>query len=219
MPPDADRRVSRETSNLPSDKIAALEHHLALLRRWQRAHNLVAPSTLDAAWERHVLDSAQLADLVPPHARRLLDLGSGAGFPGLVLAILLCDRPQFEATLVESNGRKCAFLRTVARELSLPVEVRQVRIEDLAGEGRASADVITARALAPLDRLCGLIAPLAGDSTLVLLPKGSDRQAEISEARRRWTFDLEERPSRTDPAAGILVLRHIARRNDQNHTS
>lgn len=209
MPPDRAAGVSRGTLGDFPDRLAPLEYYLALLERWQRAHNLVAPSTLEDAWNRHILDSAQLARLVPAGPCRLLDLGSGAGFPGLVLAILFTGRPDFESTLVESNGRKCAFLRTVARELSLPVTVLQARIESLADRFAGVSDVITARALAPLDRLCSMIAPLMGEATVALLPKGTGREAEITAARIRWEFDMEERQSDTDPAAAILILRNI----------
>ncbi len=127
-----------------------LETLVALVRKWNPTINLVAPSTLENAWDRHIADSACLVDLVPP-PQRWADLGSGAGFPGLVVAILLAERsPATRVTLVESDGRKAAFLHTAARTLDVSIDVRNARIEALAP---LDAQVVSARALAPLDRL------------------------------------------------------------------
>lgn len=194
--------VSRET-------LDRLDGLVALLRRWQRIKNLVAPSTLEHVWQRHILDSLQLTALAPD-ARRWIDLGSGAGFPGLVVAAALAGSPGAAVHLVEANGRKAAFLRTAALELKLPATVHAARIED-AGRGIADAfDVVTARALAPLPRLLPLISPFVARGAVALLHKGGDFAAEVGEARTEFDFDLVEHPSVSDPAGRILEVRRIA---------
>jgi len=190
--------VSRETL----DRLAI---YLAMLRKWTAAINLVAPESLADPWRRHLLDSAQLATLVPAGGPRLADLGSGAGFPGLVLAILGCG----EIHLVESDRRKAQFLREVSRETAAGATVHHARIEELSP---LSAAVVTARALAPLDRLLDYVArhlaaggPPAKEG-LALLPKGRDWQSELAAARRRWDFAVTAHPSLSDPAARILAI-------------
>jgi 16S rRNA (guanine527-N7)-methyltransferase len=193
-----DLDVSRET-------LARLEIYAALLRRWQGAINLVARATLPDLWRRHMLDSAQLCALAPEGARVWLDLGSGAGFPGLVVAALWADRPDFAVHLVESDRRKCAFLRSAAAEMGLPAIVHACRIE-AAPVPAPPADVISARALAPLDRLLGYAARFAGADTRLLLPKGRDVHQELQAAARHWRFRADVRPSRSDAGGGIVVI-------------
>jgi 16S rRNA (guanine527-N7)-methyltransferase len=204
--------VSRET-------VVRLETYAALLRQWQKAVNLVAVSTLDAVWQRHFADSAQLLTLAPK-ARRWVDLGSGAGFPGLVIAILLADAARQErpagsqnpaaaegprVTLIESDGRKGAFLRAVARELGVPVDILSTRIESDATQSRVAApDVVTARALAPLDKLLSLAAPLWCPQTIGLFLKGREVANEIEAALEAWTFQRELIPSSTEAEAHIV---------------
>jgi 16S rRNA (guanine527-N7)-methyltransferase len=193
--------VSRETLG----KLGAYER---LLRQWQKAVNLVAPSTLDDVWHRHFADSAQLVGLARP-ARSWIDLGSGAGFPGLVIAILLSEKKGAEVTLVESDKRKCAFLREVARQTGVAVEILSIRIESLATQGNLQPpDVISARALAPLDRLLGLAGPLFASSTVGLFLKGREAAKEAEMAARQWNFSLELVPSLTQPDGRIAVVRH-----------
>ncbi len=196
--------VSRETV----DRLVVYE---GLLRQWQNAVNLVAPSTLGEVWHRHFADSAQLVALVPPTAKSLVDLGSGGGFPGLVLAIMLADRPGFRVRLIESGQRKAAFLAEVSRRVGVPVDILSTRIES--DETHASvgrADVVTARALARLDRLLGLAAPLFGPETVGLFLKGREAADEIGEARDAWQFDAELVASVTEATGSVVVIRRLA---------
>ena len=194
--------VSRET-------MAGLVLYETLLRKWQKSINLVSSATLSELWRRHMLDSAQLAALAPDDARDWVDLGSGGGFPGLVIAIILKDRPGFRMHLVESDQRKCVFLREVARETGAPVEVHAWRIEEFAAERGATADIVSARALAPLERLLGWAAPLFGTETIGLFLKGQGIEGELTEARKGWIFEAEFSPSRSDPSGCVLKLRGL----------
>lgn len=192
--------------------LAALDRYVALLGRWQATHNLVAPATVSEIWSRHVLDSAQLL-AIRPDARRWIDLGSGAGFPGLVVAIALAGEPGAQVTLVESSSRKAAFLRRAAAEAGAPATVLAERIETaFAGETGGPDhprrfDVVTSRALAPLDRLIDLAAPLLSSECIALFHKGGGYAGEVASALQRHRFDLLEHPSRTDPNARILEIR------------
>ena len=189
--------VSRET-------LARLEAYADLLRRWSRRINLVAASTLDDLWRRHFFDSAQLLPLIPAGTRNLIDLGSGAGFPGLVLAIL--GLPEVE--LVEADARKCAFLREAARIAEVEVRIHQARIDSLPAR---VFDVVTARACAPLDRLLPLAARFIGAETLCLFAKGKEAAQEVAAATQSWKFDVATHASRTDPRGVILCLSRVAR--------
>ncbi len=203
--------VSRET-------VARLEIYAGLLARWQKAVNLVAPSTLDTVWDRHFADSAQLVALVPG-ARRWLDLGSGAGFLGLVVAIIGQERTLSKTTLIESDVRKCAFLRDVVRTLDLgnAVDIITERIENPANRAKVGAvDVVSARALAPLDRLLSLAHPYFGVETVGVFPKGRDLAAEIAAAQQNWAFDCRRCPSATDAQAGIAVIRSLRAKTEDD---
>jgi 16S rRNA (guanine527-N7)-methyltransferase len=190
--------VSRET-------LARLEAYATLLGAWSTRINLVGRATLADMWRRHILDSAQLRPLVPDAAQNLVDLGSGAGFPGLVLAIL--GLPGVE--LIEADSRKCAFLREAARITGAPVTVRQTRIEALPAR---PFDVVTARALAPLDRLLELARPFLGADSLCLFLKGAAQAAgELTLARRGWRMTAAASPSRSDPRGVVLQLREVDR--------
>ena len=182
-----------------------------LLRRWQKKINLVAPSTLYDIWHRHFADSAQLFRLAPEGARQWVDLGSGAGFPGMVLAILRAGRNGPETgkphMLIESDSRKAAFLGEISRKTSVPVDIADTRIELSSTQGRyTSVDVLTARALAPLDRLIGLTVPFFGPGTVALFLKGQDVQLEIETASRRWRFRYELVDSLTEQQSRIVVV-------------
>lgn len=192
--------VSRET-------LARLETFVDLLALWTRRINLVSAQSLDAVWHRHIADSAQLAALAPAEAATWLDLGSGGGLPGLVVAAL---RPGTALTLVESDRRKAAFLRLAAAEMGLPVTVLARRIEDLPP---AAPDVLSARALAPLLRLLPLVAPLTGPGTVLLLPKGAHAFSELTAAQADWHSEAEPVASLTDPAGTILRLRNLRPRH------
>ena len=198
--------VSRETL----DRLAIYE---ALLRQWQKAVNLVAASTLDAVWHRHFGDSAQIVRLAPEYAHFWVDLGSGAGFPGLVVAILLAGSPSGMAThvtLIESDQRKCAFLREVARKTGITVDILSTRIEQAATHtSLESPEVVSARALAPLDRLFGLAAHLFTPSTVGVFLKGRDAAAEVETAAKAWTFAVEMVPSLTEASGRVVVVRNL----------
>lgn len=194
--------VSRET-------MARLETYAALLKKWNPAINLVAKSTLDDLWERHFEDSAQVFDLCPDGASAWVDLGSGGGFPGMVVAILAAEaRPALKVTLVESDQRKATFLRTVARDCGVMVNVQAVRAETLAQQG---ADVVSARALAPLADLLAHADRHLRPGGSALLQKGAQAEAEIAEALASWRFTVQRTPSKTDPRAVILMIGELAR--------
>jgi len=198
------------------DTRARLQAYLDLLRLWQERMNLVSRSTLPDAWTRHVVDSAQLLPLAPPQWRTWVDLGSGAGFPGLVAAILARDRPNACVILIESSGKKCAFLREAARVTDAPVDVRHARIEAFAATvGTAPLDVVSARALAPLGDLLRLAQPLLRPGVVGLFPKGANANQELTEAARNWDIRGELIPSVTDEAARILRLRRATPRSPQ----
>ena len=184
-----------------------LRQHLDHLLRWNGTINLVAKSTLSDAWVRHIADSAQLVPLAQVRPDHWADLGSGAGFPGLVVAIILAERsPQTRVTLVESDRRKATFLREAVRHLGLKSVVLADRIETARP---LCADVVSARALAPLDRLIPLTARhLVRDGTALFL-KGAKVDSELASARVAWSFLLERLPSQTDPTAEILRLKGL----------
>lgn len=189
------------------EKVERLVAYEALVRDWTRRINLVALSTLPNLWARHIVDSAQLFHLAP-HFRHWVDLGSGAGFPGLVIAILASGREGAgSVTLIESDARKAAFLSTVRRTLDIPVEVKPVRSEDVPP---LSADVVSARALASLPRLLPMVHRHLNPVGMALLPKGRTANAEVAEARGVCTFDVTEFPSITDPEARILKIERLA---------
>ncbi|HKO09672.1 MAG TPA: 16S rRNA (guanine(527)-N(7))-methyltransferase RsmG [Alphaproteobacteria bacterium] len=187
--------VSRET-------LERLERYAALLRRWQKAVNLVSAGTLPDLWRRHMLDSAQLLGLVPQRPCRLADLGSGAGFPGLVLAIMGVG----EVELVESDARKCAFLREAIRVTGATARVYQGRIEDVLD---GSFDVVTARALAPLSELLGYAQALLAPGGVALFLKGRRLEEELTEARKAWKMTFARFASVSAPGGSILRIREI----------
>ena len=195
--------VSRETA----DRLAA---YVALLKKWQRAENLIAPSTLPAIWRRHVADSAQLAALFP-ETRRWLDLGSGAGFPGLVVAILGAGQADMAVHLVESNRKKSAFLRAAIRETQAPAIVHEGRIDSVLQSWSEPVERISARALAPLGDLLGLAAPLMEQGIPAAFHKGQDFVREIAEATQSWAFDLVKHESRVGDGGAILDISHLRR--------
>ncbi len=192
--------VSRET-------LARMDAFLGLVEKWQPAINLVAKSSLPVAWERHVLDSAQLFAACPESAIQWVDLGSGAGFPGLIIALMAAERrPQLRMTLVESDKRKATFLMQAARHLGLEINLLSDRAEALAPLG---ADVISARALASLSDLCPLVARHTKSSGHAVFPKGAQAEAEVAEARKSWQFDATLLPSQTDPAGRIVIMKNL----------
>ena len=189
--------VSRET-------LARLERYAALLEKWNARINLVGKSTLDDLWRRHMLDSAQLFPLIPDGAKNLVDLGSGAGFPGMVLAIMGAP----DVHLIESNRRKCAFLEEVAREVGADVTIHAARIGEI---DHFTASVITARALAPLDELLDIAAPFVEKHSILLFLKGKTAKEELTRAQKAWTMRVNEIPSQTDSEGVIISLETISR--------
>lgn len=186
--------------------LADLERFRAMLTERNAVMNLVGPATLPQFWSRHALDSAQLLALAP-EARTWADLGAGAGLPGVVLAILLKGRPDARVHLIDSQAKRCRFLREVVDELSLPAEVHEARAEDLA----LRVDVATARACAPMDRLLGFAEPYLAKGATGLFLKGETVEAELAEARRRWSFDAALEPSISDPRGRIVRIRRLKR--------
>ncbi len=199
MPPEL--ILSSETE----EKLHAYE---TLLVKWQAKINLVSPATLSQAWQRHFLDSLQLRALCPPDAKIALDLGAGAGFPGMVLAIVF---PELAMHLVESDAKKCAFLQAVSRETKTPVSIHNQRIEVFAQDEALRPDLITARALASLTELLTYCEPwISRNPSLTLIfPKGAQSASEIGEARQIWDFDCVEKQSETDEKARILILKSV----------
>ncbi len=185
-----------------------LEIFISILEKWNPAINLVSPASLAAVWDRHVADSVQVLQLCPPDAQHWVDLGSGGGFPGMVVAILAADRyPNLGVTLVESDQRKAVFLRTVSAETGVGVNVIAERIEKTK---RLDADVVSARALAPLAQLCGYADRHLNRGGTALFMKGAHALAEIDEARQAWKFSLTVHPSTTEPTATILKLLELS---------
>ncbi len=203
--------VARDTApdwlKASADTLLKLKALLSLVEKWNPTINLVAPGSLADGWQRHVMDSAQLFQFIPPHSRRAADFGSGAGFPGLVLSILAQEvMPHFRMTLIEADKRKATFLAQAARQLGVDVTVLTDRAEILAPLG---ADVITARALAPLSVLCKFAARHMSQGGIAIFPKGAQADREVAEASIYWQFELEHHQSVTDAAGRILTLRGI----------
>ena len=190
-----DTGVSRET-------LQRLETYAGLLHQWNAKINLVGPATLPELWWRHMLDSAQLRDSIPESARVVVDLGSGAGFPGLVLAIIT----GLDVHLIESDARKVAFLRESARATKTTVRIHQQRVESVHS---FKADVITARACAPLTQLLEWAFPFMGAEAVGVFPKGQNVGLELTDAHKIWTMKVDQRPSRTDPTATVLCVREV----------
>jgi len=193
--------VSRETW-------ARLDAFVSLVLRRQETMNLIAPSTIPTIWTRHVADSLQLLSLAQD-ARSWIDLGSGAGFPGLVIACALADTGQVH--LVESTRKKAHFLRECVEALRLPAIVHAQRIEDFTRSNKLRFEVVTARAVAPLEKLLGYANPLLKTGALGLFPKGQDVEAELTQASKSWKIDAELIPSKTDPHARIVLVRRLAK--------
>lgn len=191
--------VSRET-------LARLKAYVALLGEWSARHNLVSARSLAEVWRRHIFDSAQLLPLIPEPAESLVDLGSGAGLPGLVLAICLADRARRRTVLYEATAKKCQFLVQAAAHVGVPVDVRNCRVEEARSEG---FDVVTARALAPLDKLLAYAQPFQAPQTLNLFLKGQSVGDELTIAHKSWNMQLIQHPSRSAPSGVILAIREL----------
>ena len=195
--------VSRETQQ-------RLETFVALLLQWQQKTNLISPATIPNLWTRHVADSLQLIDLAPD-AKVWVDFGAGGGFPAIPVACALAERPGAQVHLVESNGKKAAFLREAIRATGVPAVVHQKRIEDCGDSFGDKVDVVSARALAPLKILCDQAFPLIARGAVGLFPKGQDVAAELTEAAKYWRIEAETVPSRTSPEGCIVVVKGLLR--------
>ncbi len=198
----AEVNVSRET-------LERLDTYAALLAKWNASINLVAKSTLNELWTRHFLDSAQILEISDPDTCNWADLGTGGGFPGLIVAILAAEtRPDLKVTCVESDLRKATFLRTITRETGLTADVISERIEQVPPLG---ADLVSARALASLDKLLGFAERHLRPGGIAIFPKGAGYKAEVTEAQKSWGFSIQTYPSKTDPEATILKLGDLRR--------
>lgn len=194
--------VSRETQD-------RLQHFVDLTLKWTVKINLIGKSTKDDIWTRHIADSLQLYPLAPKTVKTWLDIGSGGGFPGMVMAICAREKnPDCRFTLVDSDLRKCLFLRTVVRELNLNVDVIDERLQNIVA---IPSDIISARALAPLSELLTLSEPHFTANTICLFPKGEGVDCELTTASHQWTMSVTKHPSLTNPSAVILQIGDLAR--------
>ena len=193
--------VSRETEK-------RLDMFVEALLLWQQTTNLIASSTVGQIWTRHVADSLQLIGLAP-EARVWVDFGAGGGFPGLPIACALADKPGAVVHLVESNGKKAAFLREATRLTGVPAKVHQERAEKFGESCKETVHAVTARALAPLKTLCDQAFPLVARGAVALFPKGQDVDAELTEAAKYWSIEAEKVPSKTSPDGCVLVIRSV----------
>jgi 16S rRNA (guanine527-N7)-methyltransferase len=204
---DLIERATGLSGGLSEVSMERLDRFARLVEKWNPSINVVAKSTIGNIWERHILDSIQLFRCAEPDQTSWLDLGSGGGFPGMVIAILAADAmPAMRISLVESDRRKSVFLSECSRQLGLSVDVYPSRIEDLAPQG---ACVVSARALAPLDSLCGYALRHVRPGGICAFLKGAAVDAEIAEAQKSWRFDLDRVASVTDSRSSILFMRGL----------
>ena len=205
-----DRAKALQLTPVSDDALARLDKYAALLTAWQSRINLVAPSTLPQLWTRHIADSLQLIGHAPD-ARIWIDLGAGAGLPGIPIACALAQTPGAEVHLVESNGKKAAFLREAARITEAPAVIHAERIENFGDSFASKADVVTARALAPLSSLLDQAFPFMARGAIGLFLKGQDVGAELTDSSKRWSVEATKAKSVTDPAGCVLIVRRLTR--------
>ncbi|HXL67522.1 MAG TPA: 16S rRNA (guanine(527)-N(7))-methyltransferase RsmG [Xanthobacteraceae bacterium] len=208
----ADRAAALRIVLVSRETLERLDAFAPLFLKWQRAVQLVAPSTLPNLWTRHIADSLQLLDLAYD-AKTWADLGTGGGFPGLVLAIARAKEPGWLMHLIESDTRKAAFLREAARVTGAAAKVHHERIES-AAKRLGKIDVVTARALAPLPRLIDLAAPLLGQGAKGIFLKTQHVGEELTETTKSWTLNSTIVPSLTDSRGRIVVIESVSRRSD-----
>jgi 16S rRNA (guanine527-N7)-methyltransferase len=204
----SDRDDALRLTPVSPDTLERLDKFATRLTQWQRRINLVAPSTLPQLWTRHIADSLQLLAHAPD-ARVWVDMGSGGGFPGIPVACALAQTPGAQVHLIESNGKKAAFLREAGRITGVPAVVHNERVEDFGDSFRGAADVVAARALAPLKLLCNQALPFIGKGAIGLFLKGQDVEAELTEASKYWTVEADLRPSLTSPIGCVVVVRSL----------
>lgn len=205
----ADKRAALNLCPVSRETEERLDRYVTLLLEWQSKTNLIAPSTLASIWTRHIADSLQLLDIAPS-GKTWIDLGSGGGFPGIVLACALAVRPEADIHLVERNAKKAAFLREALRVTGSRGTVHLAEIENFVDSNPPAADYITARALAPLNVLLGLSAPLIERGGKALFLKGQDVEAELTEATKYWTVRSQLHPSRTNLASRVVEIDQIS---------
>ncbi len=197
-----------KTYNVSRETYAKLQQYCASLFEWQQKFNLVSNNSLQDVWKRHFNDSAQLFDYIPQSAANLLDIGSGAGFPAMVLAIIAAEKtPYLNITMVESVAKKTLFLNHVKNLTAINAEILNTRVENLHGR---KFDIITARAVTSLNDLLNYAFPLLGVDGKCIFPKGKSYQQEIDSARKNWTFSVEIFDSQTSQDGKILVIKNIA---------
>ena len=197
--------VSRET-------LRRLELFVDLLLVRQQRQNLIGPSTIPTIWTRHVADSLQLLEAAGEQARVWVDFGSGGGFPGIPIACALADRPGAQVHLIESVGKKAAFLRDAVQVTGAPAQVHLIRAEKFGDSFGEKVDVVTARAVAPLKILCDQAFSLISKGAVGLFPKGQDVEAELTEAAKYWRIEADKVPSKTSPDSWIVVVRALTPR-------
>jgi 16S rRNA (guanine527-N7)-methyltransferase len=205
---DADKKRALTLTPVSRETKIRLERFVEVLLLWQSKLNLVATSTLHELWTRHIADSLQLLPLAP-QAQVWVDLGSGGGFPGLPIACALADKPGARVHLVESNGKKTAFLREAVRAAGAPAFVHQGRAEKFGESCAETVHAVTARALAPLKILCDQAFPLVARGAVGLFPKGQDIDVELTEAAKYWRFEASKVPSKTSPESSIVIIRSL----------
>ncbi|MEP0521615.1 MAG: 16S rRNA (guanine(527)-N(7))-methyltransferase RsmG [Hyphomicrobiales bacterium] len=216
-----DQAQFQQDFKVPADQMERLARYADLLRDWQKAKNLVSQTTLQSLWHRHISDSYQLLAFGREEAH-WLDIGSGAGLPGIIVALAILKPVESpnrarSVTLLEANGRKCMFLKAVSRETQIPANIINARIEQFSLEKLPETpDYITARALAPLPKLCGLISRFMGSETVALIHKGQDFASEIEEATKYWDFDVLQHPSRIEDGSVILAISNLKSRLKPN---
>lgn len=203
-PPDFGPEEFAAVAGVSRETCAHLEAYVGLLREWNAQHNLVSAGSLADVWRRHVWDCAQLARYVPSQARTLVDLGAGAGLPGLILAEMLRD--QIHVTLFEATSKKARFLEAAAGAMALDVTIRNLRIEDAPPE---KFDVITARAMAPLPKLLSYAQKFVSKTSICLFPKGQNVEVELTQTLKSWKLRVLKHPSLSDPTGTVLEIREL----------
>lgn len=205
----ADKARALTLTHVSRETLWRLEIFVDLLLQQQQKHNLIGPSTIPTLWTRHVADSLQLLDCAPAGAKVWADFGTGGGFPGIPLACALAETPGAKVHLIESVGKKAAFLREAVQLTGVPAQIHQMRAENFGDSCGDKVHVVTARALAPLKTLCDQAFPLIRRGAIGLFPKGQDVDAELTEAAKYWRIEATKVPSKTSPQGGIVVIRGL----------
>lgn len=204
-----------EKYNVSCETIDVLNTYLALLIEWQNKFNLVSKSSIQNAWNRHFLDSAQLSKYIPKEAESLVDFGSGAGFPGMVLAIMSKEKtPYLKVTLVESIKKKTLYLNEVAQRTSTEVTIINDRIENIAPQ---KFDVITSRAMTALNELLKYAEPFCHEKTICVFPKGKSYAEELALAHKNWRFKCRIEPNETSEEGKILIITDIVKKKEKTN--